>query len=115
MLDQSHAGVAPFAFQPRSGKLDWRGLSKLDLERVAREKELRVDSERLAKETERNFRFDDMHDPRRKPTALNRPLHLARAHPLRNEAHPPSAYASPSRRPPRRGARSRRDAAARSR
>ena len=27
----------PFAFQPRRGKLDWRSLSKLDLERVARE------------------------------------------------------------------------------
>ena len=29
--------VAPFSFQTRRGKLDWRSISKIDLDRVARE------------------------------------------------------------------------------
>ena len=51
----------PFAFQPRRGKLDWRSLSKLDLDRVVRE----VDIDSLAKHLQgvafADVTADDLH------------------------------------------------------
>ena len=51
----------PFAFQPRRGKLDWRSLSKLDLDRVVRE----VDIDSLEKHLQgvafADVTADDLH------------------------------------------------------
>jgi hypothetical protein len=59
-----------------------------DAARAAELSELVLASLRLARDTPRNFRYDDaLHDERRKPTVLDRTPRLARMAPLRNELH----------------------------